>query len=574
MERITYRITLDAHRNGIQRTLQGFETADIMARRISVNLTAGGDTFELPMSNVTAMMYITTPSAKSPSINECVIDGNTIIYDCEPIVEEGITEMQLKVLETSPEGAKKVLLAPKFAVEVTKSNASDVGAIQTTTFTALEQAIAKADATYESRLLRVVIEEDCVFKAYYADGTVYENDYFREAMYNGNALLSQSYAVGGAGVREGEDTDNSKYYSDVSRSMSEDAKKVYEESHELMRETQMQANYTYFQLNFETGELGYLSTNTEFTINKETGNLETNRDATYTPEDVIAENVEVFINEKSALIDSSIKTNTNAITANYTMISNNAKAIANNTSAINDNASAIQSLGDNITELENSLNDNMSTWENSLETTDQYAKGQINALTYASIDALADDLCVNERDDLSIGQHIYIQSPSLPALYVKEYDEWVTVGNFNESYVLSELSTLGFTKIGHYKLCKLPVIDTSDKLQKERLVVIEGVAEFTASSNTGLYFFEVPLNDYAKENLITMTVISVMVAGSIPSVYTTPMPEGKGKVFVELDYHTAYKTDYTMRLVFCDIADGTYSIPYRITLYNYDNSVG
>ena len=166
MERITYRITLDAHRNGIQRTLQGFETADIMARRISVNLTAGGDTFELPMSNVTAMMYMTTPSAKSPSINECVIDGNTIIYDCEPIVEEGTTEMQLKVLETSPNGAMKVLIAPRFALEVTKSNASDVGAMQTTTFTALEHAIAKAEATYESRLLRDVIESDCVFKAY------------------------------------------------------------------------------------------------------------------------------------------------------------------------------------------------------------------------------------------------------------------------------------------------------------------------------------------------------------------------------------------------------------------------
>ena len=37
MEKIIYRLTLDTHKNGIQKTLQGFETADKIARRIAIN---------------------------------------------------------------------------------------------------------------------------------------------------------------------------------------------------------------------------------------------------------------------------------------------------------------------------------------------------------------------------------------------------------------------------------------------------------------------------------------------------------------------------------------------------------
>ena len=105
MERITYRITLDAHKNGIQRTLQGFETANNMSRRIAVNLVAGSDTYEIPLDHVVAMVYVTTPNATEPSINECIIEDNTIIYDVLPIVEEGITEMQIKLITVDANGA-------------------------------------------------------------------------------------------------------------------------------------------------------------------------------------------------------------------------------------------------------------------------------------------------------------------------------------------------------------------------------------------------------------------------------------------------------------------------------------
>ena len=268
MERITYRITLDTHKNGIQRTLQGFETADNMSRRIAINLMASGDTYEIPLDHVVAMMYVTTPSATEPSINECTIEDNTIVYDVLPIVEEGITEMQIKLIETRESGAKSVLVSPKFAVEVADSGTDDESAEQSTTFTSLENAIAQANEMYDSRLLRIEIGEDCRFKAYYADGTVYENDYLYEALYNGNALLSESYAHGGTGIREGEDTDNSMYYKNIARSALAEAKSVNAKSTTIMNEVLKHSLYTAFSVNYNTGHLNYESQNYVFSINE------------------------------------------------------------------------------------------------------------------------------------------------------------------------------------------------------------------------------------------------------------------------------------------------------------------
>ena len=106
MEKITYRKTLDAHKNGIQFTLQGFETADNMSRVIEISLMASGDTVDIPLEGVVAMMYVITPSAKEPSINYCSIRGNTVVYEVQPITEEGMTEMQLKLIQSDIYGAR------------------------------------------------------------------------------------------------------------------------------------------------------------------------------------------------------------------------------------------------------------------------------------------------------------------------------------------------------------------------------------------------------------------------------------------------------------------------------------
>lgn len=274
MERITYRITLDAHRNGIQRTLQGFDTADNLSRRICVNLVSGSEGYEIPLNNVLAMIYVRTPNSTEPSINECTIEGNTIIYDMLPITEEGIAELQVKLIETSPEGAKSVLVSPKFAVEVCESGTDDSGAEQTTTFTALENAVAMAKGAYDERLVRVEIDADCTFRAFFADGSVYENENLKDALYNGNALLSESFAKGGTGVREGEDTDNAMFYRDASNAVLDACRGINEDCRGVLQEVSEKSVYTTFGVNFENGHLTYLSQNYVFTIDEETGSLQ------------------------------------------------------------------------------------------------------------------------------------------------------------------------------------------------------------------------------------------------------------------------------------------------------------
>ena len=274
MEQITYRKTLDVHKNGIQFLLQGFETADILSRVIEISLMASGDAIDFPLERVVAMMYVTTPNATEPSINSCAIKDNKIVYNVLPIVEEGITTMQIKIIETSPDGATSVIAAPKFAVEVTKSGADDGSAEQTTTFTALEDAVAKAKTVYDERFLRMELTNDCVFKAYYADGTEYETDILKKLFHNGNVLLSESYAHGGTGVRSGEDTDNSLYYSNVSKSEALNAKNIMANSEEILEEVKLQGVYTAFSVNFETGEVEYVSPSFKFNVNIETGELD------------------------------------------------------------------------------------------------------------------------------------------------------------------------------------------------------------------------------------------------------------------------------------------------------------
>lgn len=295
MERINYRITLDAHKNGIQRMLQGFETADKISRRISISLVSGGDTFELPCDHVVALMYVTTPGATNPSIHSCEIEGDTINYDVLPIVEEGVTEMQLKLIQTGMDGAKTVLCAPRIAVEVTYSNVDDETAEQTPEFTALEDAIAKAHEVYNSRLIRIGFGKDMTFVAEYADGTVYEYNGFKEIFYEGNVLLAESYAHGGTGVRAGEDTDNSKYFSNVSRSASEDSKIVAAEARGLLEETQEKTIFTLFEVDFASGCLMYISHNYAFDVNEETGYLDVYSPHNYKPKEIVSEVVAEYM---------------------------------------------------------------------------------------------------------------------------------------------------------------------------------------------------------------------------------------------------------------------------------------
>ena len=182
MERITYRKTLDVHKNGSQFLLQGFETADNLSRVIEISLMASGDAIDFPLEGAIASMYVLTPGTDTPSVNDCIIKDNKVVYDVLPITQEGITTMQLKIIGTSFDGAKSVLASPKFSVEVTKSVMDDEEVENTPSFTALENSMAKINAVYDARLVRIDVDPDCVFKAYYNNGIIYESDAIRQML--------------------------------------------------------------------------------------------------------------------------------------------------------------------------------------------------------------------------------------------------------------------------------------------------------------------------------------------------------------------------------------------------------
>ena len=301
MEKITYKKTLDVHKNGVQFMLQGFETADKISRVVEISLMASGDAIDFPLEGIVAVMYVTTPNAKEPSINSCTIKDNKIVYEVLPIAEEGITEMQIKLIETSPTGAKSVLASPKFSVEVGKSNLDDNGEELKTTFTAIEDFIAKAEAVHRTRLERIELTNDCWFKAYYADGSTYETDILQKLFLNGNVKLSESYAHGGTGMREGEDSDNAMYYSNVAKSEALLAKDVMNTSQEMLEESRLHGVYTSFSVNFETGEVEYVSPSYKFSVNLETGELDAS-EPNYTFEDNVVQIVIDWLAAKGVVI--------------------------------------------------------------------------------------------------------------------------------------------------------------------------------------------------------------------------------------------------------------------------------
>jgi hypothetical protein len=247
-------------------------------------------------------MYVRTPNSTEPSIIECAIKDNVVVYEVLPIVEEGITEMQLKLIETSPEGARRVLVAPKFAIEVTKSNTDDGDAEQTTTFTALEEAVARAKGVYDARFLRMELDSECIFRAWYADGTTYETDVLQRLFRNGNVLLSESWAKGGTGMRVGEDTNNSMYYSNVSKSEALNAKDIMENSEEILEEVRLHGVYTAFKVDFETGNVEYVSPSFKFKVNIETGELDTEGQS-YTFDDEIGRVVSDWLKTNNIVLE-------------------------------------------------------------------------------------------------------------------------------------------------------------------------------------------------------------------------------------------------------------------------------
>ena len=302
MEIITYRKTLDVHKNGTQFLLQGVQTADKLSRVVEVSLMASGDAIDFPLEGLVAFAYLFYPGADEPSYYKCEIVDNKVVCELPPITVEGITTVQIKLMETSTLKSQSVLASPEFAIEVSKSYANDDGEEMKTTFSGFEEFIMKAERAYAKRLERIELANDCMFYAYYADGSTYRTDILQKLFLNGNAILSESYAHGGTGTRIGEDTDNSMYYSNVSRSEALNAKNIMQNSKEVLDEVKKYGMYTAFSIDFTTGRLEYVSPSSDFKVNEETGQLEAVHQ-TYTFNEEVYEVVNMWLREKGVEID-------------------------------------------------------------------------------------------------------------------------------------------------------------------------------------------------------------------------------------------------------------------------------
>ena len=227
MNILTYRFTLDTQKNGVQRVLQGFQTGEFTARMMEITLKEGSENYVLPLSNISAVMYVKRPSDETPSINPCAIDyeNNKIIYNVadQDIAEAGIVELQLKVINTVL-GNTIALVSPKFGMEVWESNVDDSEAEESPVYTALTEALADAIAMKDSAIADLYIDENNIFTVVFGNGTTYTSTVIADAVarigdVEINALKAEGYAVG---KQNGVDVtsesiyfnNNAKHYSD------------------------------------------------------------------------------------------------------------------------------------------------------------------------------------------------------------------------------------------------------------------------------------------------------------------------------------------------------------------------
>lgn len=226
-QNLTYKFTLDTFKSGVQRIVQGLQTGEHVARKMEITLVSAGDTFEIPFNGIVANMYVKRPSQTTPSINPCSFDAtnNKILYTLHDtdISEAGLVEMQLKLIDTR-DGESKILVAPKFNLEVWESSVGDSSAENTPTFETLTDALAYIESCKGHMISEIYINESTgEFVVEYVDGTEYTTDALADIMAlaqstGANALKAEGYAVGkqdGETVADGEYFhNNAKYFAE------------------------------------------------------------------------------------------------------------------------------------------------------------------------------------------------------------------------------------------------------------------------------------------------------------------------------------------------------------------------
>lgn len=234
IQKLVYRFSLDTFKNGFQRIIPGHQTGEHTARSMEISLVSGAESYEFPMSGITANMYVKRPSQTSPSINPCTIDyaNNKIIYQIQDtdIQESGIVECQLKIIDTVNDN---VLVSPKFGIEVWESLTSDSDAEDTPTYESLTEALATVIELRDKSIKEIYIDEDNIFTIVFYDDTIYTSDVIADAVSRIDnveeyAKIAEGYA---RGTENGEDVseespyyqNNAKYYSESAEASAQNA---------------------------------------------------------------------------------------------------------------------------------------------------------------------------------------------------------------------------------------------------------------------------------------------------------------------------------------------------------------
>lgn len=193
---VKYRITLDTQKSGVQRVLQGFETADKFARQFIIRLTSGGTLISLG-DNASAMMYVSKAGVSSGMIiRSAEVEGDEIIYNVRPedYDHAGTTVFQVKVMSSSDSGnLEEVLASARFEIDTLASFDWDDLVRNDDRFTVLEEMVAKATFAYNHAIESVTITDQYTLLVKYRDGTTYESDSWKEAI--DTAVASAEAAV-------------------------------------------------------------------------------------------------------------------------------------------------------------------------------------------------------------------------------------------------------------------------------------------------------------------------------------------------------------------------------------------
>lgn len=201
MDLVKYRITLDTQKSGVQKVLQGFETADKFARQFIIRLASGGSLISLG-ENVAAIMYVYkygVSASDSMIIRSAEVDGDEIIYNVQPgdYDHAGTTLYQVKVVASSDSGdVEEVLASARFEIDTFASIDWDDLVREDDRFSVLEEMVAKATFAYDHAIESVTITDQYTLLVKYRDGTTYESDSWKEAV--DTAVASAEAAVAAA----------------------------------------------------------------------------------------------------------------------------------------------------------------------------------------------------------------------------------------------------------------------------------------------------------------------------------------------------------------------------------------